>query len=347
MRRLLPTAPFFIALLAFVACRIERVAPNGGGPVSSCDETPKGEIWVYTSIYRNVLDKLEPIIAERLPGVKVNWFQAGAEKILTRIEAELAAGGTQADVLAASDPFLYERFKEEKRLAQYVSVHALKIPRTLVDPEAYYTAARVGTMVIVHRSELAAPPKRFDELGQERYRGRVAIGDPLSSGTAATWALFMTRTYGASYFPGLRTNRAIVAGGNAAVLQKVESGEADIGVLLLENALVARGNGSRIAIVYPEDGAVVIPGYVATFAGSKNPVAAKAFIDLMLSREGQRAIVEIGDMNAADPALPGPRGERGLEELIATGMPWSEGLLQEGVEQMPRVKAAFSEAFAK
>jgi iron(III) transport system substrate-binding protein len=343
MLRLLP-----LLALVLTGCRIERVAPNANGAgAASCDPKPSGEIWVYTSIYRNVLDKLDPLIAERLPGVKVNWFQAGAEKLLTRIEAELASGGTQADVMAASDPFLYERFKQEKLLAPYVSVHALKIPRELVDAEAYYTTARVGTMVMVHRAELANPPARFSDLSNERYRGRVAIGDALSSGTAATWALFMARTYGDGYFAGLRGNRAIVAGGNAAVLSKVESGEADIGVLLLENALVARGNGSRIVIKYPEDGAVVIPGYVATFASSKNPVAAKAFIDLVLSREGQRAIVEIGDMNAADPTLPGPRGERNLPDLLATGMPWKPALLQEGVEQMPHVKAAFSEAFSK
>lgn len=338
----------FTTVLLLSACRIERVTPNGNGErAANCDPQPHGEIWVYTSIYRNVLDRLDPLIAERLPNVKVNWFQAGAEKILTRMEAEIAAGGTQCDVLAASDPFLYERFKEEHLLAPYASVHALKIPRSLVDPEAHFVAARVGTMVMVHRAELDHPPARFSDLTNARYRGRVAIGDPLSSGTAATWALFMSRTYGETYFSGLRGNRAIVAGGNAAVLQKVESGEADVGVLLLENALVARGNGSRIVIKYPDDGAVVIPGYVATFTSSKNPVAAKAFIDLMLSHEGQRAVVEIGDMNAADPSLPGPRGERPLDALLTSGMPWTDGLLQEGVEHMPKVKAAFSEAFSK
>jgi iron(III) transport system substrate-binding protein len=336
-----------IALASLCACRIERVAPGGGAATSSCESTPRGEVWVYTSVYRNVLDKLEPLIAQRLPEVKVQWFQAGGEKLQARLEAEIAAGGIQADVLMASDPFLYERFKEEGLLAPYASVHALKLARSMSDPDANYVPARVSTMVLVVRSEMEHPPKSFRELTNARYRGRVAIGDPLSSGTATNWAFFMSRAYGMGYFGELRANRVVVAGGNAAVLQKVESGEADAGVLLLENALVARGNGSRITIVYPEDGAVVIPGHIATFASARNPVAARAFIDLMLSPEGQQAIVTLGDMHAADARIPGPRDQPPLDTVLAQARPWSDTLLREGVAAVPAMKKAFSEAFAR
>ncbi len=340
-------AAFLFALVCLCACRIERVAPNGGGQAPTCETTPRGEVWVYTSVYKTVLDRLDPLLRERMPEVKVSWFQAGGEMIQARIVGGFAAGGVQADVIMASDPFLYERFKEEGLLAPYASVHALKMPRTMVDADANYVAARVGTMIIVARKDMKDPPKSFRDLSSERYRGRIAIGDPLSSGTATSWAFFMNRAYGVQYFRDLRVNRAVVAGGNAAVLQKVESGEADAGVLLMENALVARGNGSRITIIYPEDGAVVIPGHVAMFKSARNPAAARAFIDVMLSPEGQSAIVDIGDMHAADPTLPGPRGEPPLEELLRRGMPWSATLLQEGVAQIPAMKQAFSEIFGR
>ncbi len=340
-------ATLITALVFLCACRIERVAPNSQGVKQTCESTPRGDVWVYTSVYKTVLDRLEPLLRERMPEVNVQWFQAGGEKLQARIEAELAAGGVQADVIMASDPFLYERFKEEGLLAPYASVHALKMPRSLVDADAHYTAARVGTMIIVAKSDMKDPPKSFRDLTSERYRGRIAIGDPLASGTATSWAYFMMRAYGVQYFRDLRANRAVVAGGNAAVLQKVESGEADAGVLLMENALVARGNGSRIVIIYPEDGPVVIPGHIATFKAARNPVAARAFIDVMLSPEGQKAIVEVGDMHAADPRLAGPRGEPPLEELLKRGMPWNDAVLPEGVAQIPAMKQAFSEIFGR
>jgi iron(III) transport system substrate-binding protein len=338
-----------VILLVFLAgCRVERVAPNGGGPVSgACDTTPRGELWIYTSIYRHVLDKLEPLIHERMPEVSVQWFQAGGEKIQTRLEAEIAAGGIQADVLAQSDPFLVERFKQEKRWLPYVSVHALAVPRTMIDMDGTYVATRVGVMVIVTKTGATKVPKSFRDLTSDRYRGRIAVGDPLSSGTATVWAYFMQRAYGVKYFNELRTNRVVVAGGNAAVLQKVETGEVDAGVLLMENALLARANGSRIEITYPTDGAVVIPQYTAIFATAKNPVAAKAFVDLLLSPEGQKATVEFGDMHAANPAMPGPRGEPSLDVVLQRGMPIPADFLQTGVAEVGATKQAFSEAFAK
>ena len=92
---------------------------------------------------------------------------------------------------------------------------------------------------------------------------------------------------------------------------------------------------------------MVIPGHVATFKTARNPVAARAVIDVMLSPEGQKAIVEIGDMHAADPRLPGPRGEPPLEDLLKRGMPWSDAVLPEGVAQIPAMKQAFSEIFGR
>ena len=121
---------------------------------------------------------------------------------------------------------------------------------------------------------------------------------------------------GAGYFERLRKNGARIAGGNAAVLQKLEGKEARVGVLLLENALSARAKGSPIEIRWPEDGAVVIPGFAGILKTSRHRHAAQAVIDVLLSEQGQALMVE-GDMHAADPRLAGPRGESGVDALIA------------------------------
>ena len=309
-------------------------------------DAPSGELWVYTSMYRQVIDALDPLLKERLPDVTIHWYQAGSEKVASRLEAERAAGAIRADLIATSDPFLYERLKREGALLPYASTHALRIPRELLDLDAHYAAARISTMVLVHRSDLANPPSRFAELAQPEWRGRVAIGDPLTSGTAFTWSVFMEGRYGAEFFERLRANEVVVAGGNAAVLQKVEGGEAEVGVLLLENALAAEARGSPIRHAYPEDGAVLIPGPLAIFKTTRNPVAAKAFVDVLLSPEGQRIIVERGDMHAVDPRLPGPRREAGLETLMPRAQPWSAALLDRGVTQGDHVKTTFTRAFS-
>ncbi|MCI0570117.1 MAG: ABC transporter substrate-binding protein [Myxococcaceae bacterium] len=334
-------------LVGLMACRIETAAPSGAPAASARDDAPTGELWVYTSMYRQVLDALEPLLKERLPKVRVHWYQAGSEKVASRLEAERAAGAIRADVLLTSDPFLYERLTREGLLTRYASPNALRIPRALLELDAHYAAVRLSTMVLVHREGLTHPPAAFTELTQPRWRNRVALGDPLTSGTAFTWAVFMRARHGDAYFEELRENGAVVAGGNSAVLQRVESGEAEVGVLLLENALAAKARGSPIDVTWPSDGAVVIPGPVAILQTAQNPAAARAFVDVLLSPEGQRLIVEKGDMHAVDPRLPGPRGQGGVEALLARTQPWTPEVIDRGLVEGGALKEAFSRAFSR
>ncbi|HLL55567.1 MAG TPA: ABC transporter substrate-binding protein [Myxococcaceae bacterium] len=335
-----------IAALA-LSCRVERVAPGGeGGPAAEAEQ-PSGDLWVYTSIYRPVLDALDPLLQRKLPKVRVHWFQAGSEKVASRLEAELSAGAPQADVLATSDRFFYERLKQRGLLLRYASPEGLRTPRALIDLDGHYAAGRIATMVIAHRAELEAPPKSFRELADPRWKGEVALGDPLTSGTAFTWAVFVEGRYGADFFRALRRNGAVVAGGNAAVQQRLEAGEAKAGVLLLENVLAARAKGSPLSFRYPDDGAVMIPGDIAILASTRNPRAAKALVDLLLSPEGQEFMVKQGNMHAVDPRAPGPAGEPALDGLLERSQPWNPEVLARGLERGASIKSDFSQAFAK
>lgn len=297
-------------------------------------------------MYRQVIDALEPQLKDALPGVTLRWFQAGSEKVTAKLEAELAAGGSPCDVLITSDPFLYERFKEEQRWLRYVSPNGLRTPSRYVDVDGHYAAIRLSTMVLVHRSGTEAPTS-FASLIEPKWKGEVALGDPLTSGTAFTWAVSMERALGTPYFAALRANEARVAGGNAAVLQKIEGGEAQVGVLLLENALAAKAKGSQIDVSWPSDGAVVVPGYAGILSTSQNAEAAKVLIDALLSARGQKAIAENGDMHAVDPRVAGPRGSISLDELVQRSAPWDEAVLQRGVHEGARVKGDFAKAFAR
>jgi iron(III) transport system substrate-binding protein len=341
-----PTSLLVLACLSCISCRIEEVSPNAreGGPGE--DEPVAGEVWVYTSLYRHVIDALEPTLAAALPGVTIHWFQAGSEKVTTRLEAELAGGGTPCDVLLTSDPFLYERFKADGRLQRYVSPNALRTPPSFIDLDGHFGAVRLSTMVLVHRRGTPAP-RSFAALTAPEWAGEVVVGDPLTSGTAFTWAIAMASRLGDRYFEALRDKGARVAGGNAAVLQKVEGGEAKVGVILLENALAARRRGSPIEIAWPDDGAVVIPGYAAILAGTAHTATARALLDALHSPEAQRIIAEKGDMHAVDPRVPAPQGAPALDALVRQSVPLNEAFLKSGLADGARVKAAFAKAFSR
>jgi iron(III) transport system substrate-binding protein len=331
------------------ACRIETAAPGGPAQAATGNDPlkPRGDVWVYTSMYRHVLDALEPVLKKQLPDVTVHWYQAGSEKVAARLDAELAAGGTVADLVATSDPAYYGRLAREGQLRRYASFNGLRIPQSLVDPDGYFIPVRLSTMVLVSREGITDFPTRFSELPEAKFKGHSALPDPLTSGTAFTWLLFMRHSLGPAYVEALHDNRAVNAGGNAAVLQKVEGGEAQFGVVLLENALTSQAKGSAIEIIWPQDGAVVVPGHAAILKNSRNPVAAQALIDTLLSLEGQRVIVEKGDMHSVDPRLHGPRGQPKLDELLQRSQPWTAQLQEQGVTQGTAAKEHFRQVFSK
>ncbi len=307
------------------ACRIEVGAPARPGGAECAGEDPAGEVWIYTSMYPHVVERLDALLRERHPGLEPRFFQAGSEKVAQRVEAEWAAGSSPACVLLTSDPFWYARLDAEGRLRPYLPPTALRIDRSLVDPEGAWLAARLSLMVLAVNGSVPAAerPAAFADLADPRFRDRITMGDPLASGTNLTLLSFLAESPGWPFVEALEQNGLVAAGGGSAVLQRLDSGERPVGALLLENLLAAE---HTLAVpVFPTDGAVVVPGPVAVTSGCPNPAGAEAVVDVVLSREGQEVVVE-GDMYAVLDDLPPPDGAPPLDTLALR--PWPEGFVE-------------------
>src|SRR5207248_1275507 len=189
------------------------------------------------------------------------WWQSGSEKVAVRLDAELAAGGSPCDILMTSDPSYYARLKRDGRLVPYVSPAALKQPPGFVDADGAWAASRLSTMVIGVAPSLAGKPGAPQSFGDlvKQGSGRTTMGDPLSSGTFFTTVSSLSARLGWDFFKALKAKGTVAAGGNANVLQRLESGDADSGIVLLENLLTVKARGGKVAIVIPAVGAVRVP----------------------------------------------------------------------------------------
>ena len=339
-----------VALLALVwlgACEFHvgplQKGPAGGAAADGASSAPRGEVWAYTSIYQSVIEELDVLIAEELPEVQVRWYRAGSEKVATRLDTELRAGGTQADLVLTSDPFWYRRLEKEGRLATHVNVPMLAMPRDYLDTKGHWSTCRVSTMVIAYHPDLIggeALPKRFGDLVREDLAGKVTLGDPLSSGTHFTTTAFLSRRYGWDFYKTLRAQKALASGGNSSVLRRIEGREYPVGVVLLESVLANQAKGSPVKYVVPEDGAVTIPGYAALLKTSDNPTAARAVYALLLSEAGQRMMVK-GYMHSALPGVPPPSGAPTFEEVSRGEFQWTPELIDAVQQEAPKIKTTF------
>ena len=91
------------------------------------------------------------------------------------------------------------------------------------------------------------------------------------------------------------------------------TGEKDAGIILLENLLQARQQNpaAPIAIVYPEDGAILVPSPIAIMKTTAAPDAARRLYDFFLSDAGQAAIVSGWMYSPVDHIPPPPARGRG------------------------------------
>mgnify|MGYP000261334346 CR=1 FL=1 len=67
------------------------LAGCGGGDKKADNKAAgvKGSLMVYTSIYPDIIDNMcKPNVAKAFPDMKVNWFQGGTEKVITKIPAK-------------------------------------------------------------------------------------------------------------------------------------------------------------------------------------------------------------------------------------------------------------------
>ncbi|MBI3893005.1 MAG: ABC transporter substrate-binding protein [Candidatus Wallbacteria bacterium] len=310
---------------------------------TGCGGPRQPELWIYTSIYREVLDKLAPQAQAAMGGVTLRWYKAGSEEVAARLTAELASGFTPADILMTADPFWYQSLKEEGLLRPYRPPQAARVPAGLTDPDNAYLTSRAAVMVIGYNSKLVPAkqaPATLAELADPRWKAKVAIGDPLKSGTALATVAMLSRKLGWSYYHALRANDVVVEGGNSAVLRRMETGDRPVGVILLENLLKARDGGSPVEIVYPADGPVVIPSPIAIVAGTRRPDDAERFVRFIMSPEGQRAMVT-GYMYPADPSVAGPPGSAPFEKLLGMGRCLDSRFVREVTPDRETVKEEF------
>ena len=304
-------------------------------------------VTIYTSIYEHVISALDPVLRDAFPDLTIEWFQRGSEDVAARLNSEIAAGRVNADIVMTSDPFWYEELKEGGHLLEYRSARASGIPPNLNDPGGTFVTVRVPLMVLAVNSNRVAAnarPRTFRELAESAWAGRVTMGDPNRSGSAFTAVAALAQKYGWEYFEGLRRNDVVAAGGNSAVLNRVVTGEKEVGVILLENVLQAREQNPKvpIEIVYPEDGSILVPSPIAIMKTTAVQDAAQRLYDFFLSDAGQTAIVSGWMYSPFDHIMP-PGGARPWKDVFSTTLlPWTFEYLRDTTRRRDEIKRRFN-----
>lgn len=281
------------------------------------DDRP--EIWIYTSYYNYVVQDFDAALKVKFPEYAIKWYQSGGENVAAKINAELLNGKSKADLILSSDLFWYEDLRRKDALLPYESPREKDIVYPLHDPTHSWAVSRFPVMGIAYNADVyseADAPKSFADLTNPRFKNKVSMGSPLESGTTFGTVALLSQRLGWEYFEKLRANGILSAGGNSAVINRIETRERPVGIVLMENVITARKKNPKLKFVYPVEGAIIIPNPIAIMKSTAHPEATKRIYDFFFSSDGQLPNLK-GDIYGAFADMPAPGGERPFTKILS------------------------------
>ena len=296
----------------FVAAAL-AAAILAAGPAPGQDV--KGKLVLYTSQPERDAAQTVAAFKRVQPGVDVEVFRSGTTEVMGKLAAEVAAGQPKPDVLLIADAAAMESLKKDGRLLAYPQAKVDGLASGSYDADRTYFGSKLITTGIAVNTGAKSRPASWADLTRPEYKGQIAMPSPLYSGAAAIMLGTMTTRpdLGWAFFEKLKASDAVAVRGNGAVLNAVANGEKAYGVLVDFMAFNAKAKGSPIDFVFPAEGLPAVTEPVAILKTTQNAVAARAFVDFILSDDGQKLAVSMGYIPAkASVGMPAwyPAGTR-------------------------------------
>ena len=275
------------------------------GPAAA--QVPAGKLVLYTSQPERDAAQTVGAFKKVYPAVDVEVFRSGTTEVMAKLAAEFAGGQAKADVLLLADAATMESLKKAGRLLPYAEAKVGGLEPGSFDVDKTYFGSKLITTGIAVNTSAKARPKSFADLAKPEYKGQMTMPSPLYSGAAAIMLGTMTTRpdMGWGYFEKLKAADAVAVRGNGAVLTAVANGEKSYGILVDFMAFNAKAKGSPIDFIFPSEGSPAVTEPVAILKTTQNAVAARAFVDFILSDEGQKLAVSMGYIPAkANVGMP-------------------------------------------
>lgn len=232
-------------------------------------------------------------------GIRVNVFQGTTGQVMARLEAEET--NPQADVVVSASWGSAKDMFERGLLMPYESPHADQVPDFL--KHSHYVAQGISALAMVWNSQSNVPrPGEWADLTAPTYRDLITMPDPAQSGAAFDLVAGLEASMGEeawSLLAALADNQMIVPGPNAAALNPVLQGAKAVVFGAVDYISYGRANsGESIEVIVPHSGTVIAPRPMMILQSTRNPDAAKAFFDYVLSDEGQKLVANTWMMPA-------------------------------------------------
>src|SRR6185503_1940211 len=282
---------------------------------------------------------------KKYPGVKCNYIRTTAQVAYQRLAQDQKAGIAQCSVISSTDQSHYTRMKQDGWLQPYKPKNLPELVeafRSFNDPDGLFTATAAGLVLITYNTSVVSPaeaPKKWSDLTDPRWKNKVSIGHPGFSGYVGTWVVQMKKLYGWDYFKKLEQNKPRIGRSINDTVTMLNAKESIVAAGPSATTLESKAKGNPLAVVYPEDGAVLMVSASGIVKNAPAPNAAKLFMEYLLSREGNDVMVSQHQdpVNKHVKPMAGAKSIADVKTIRPTPVEIEKGI--------PEVKELFRETF--
>ena len=280
-----------------------------------------GELTWYTAHSDDITAQALGHSFEQLyPGLKVNVLRTTAQVAYQRITQEIKASAIQCDVFSTTDIGHSVTLKAKGQYEKYVPENSSKVLDVYknYDPDGYYFVTSAGMIGIGYNTakvKEADAPKNWTDLLDPKWKDNIALGHPGFSGYVGTWALTLRNLYGWDFFEKLAKNNPRVGRSINDTVTMLNAGESSIaGSGPVGTLLESVQKGNPLAMIYPTDGSVLILAPSSIMKGCKHPVAARLFMEYLMSTEASQIWVDHFN-ETIRPEITPPKGAKSAKDV--------------------------------
>jgi len=251
----------------------------------------EGELVMYTSGQAEDFNVLAKAFEQKY-GVKVTMWRAGSEKVLQRALTEARGGRHSVDVVETNGPEL--EMLQREGLAQAVkSPHLADLIPAAKQPHGEWVGTRLNVYALAYNTKAVKKdelPKRYEDLAEARWKGRLGIEADDSEWLAGVLAQ-IGEDHGIKLFREIvQKNGISVRRGHTLLTQLVVSGEVPLALTVYNYKAEQFKNEGAPIEWFVIGKAVARPNGVAVMKRAPHAHAAVLWYDFEIGEEAQRIL---------------------------------------------------------
>ena len=256
----------------------------------------EGELTWYIAHYTSeTAERFGRTFTEKYPGVKVNVVRTTAQVAFQRLSQDIQSNTPNCDVFATTDIGHCVSLKQRGLLMSYRPKGVDQIAPVFRDVDKdgqFYTTSATFVSVLhnTNRVKVEDAPKSWKALLDPKWMNQVSVGHPGFSGFVGIWTVQMKKLYGWDYFETLAKHKPQIGRSIIDTVTMLTSGERMVAAGPGNLSYLQASRGNPIAVVIPEEGAVLMSSPTAIMKNARHPNAAKLFVEFMHGKEAAEIV---------------------------------------------------------